>query len=121
MQRKSLSDSRGKVRLRSLADLDGRTAAAKAAFALRDAIAADLGGADRLSAMQAAIVNSAGLIGAMLDHLGAQYLAGDKIDRLEFATLTNAQRRLLADLGLHRKARDITPPSLKAYVKGRVA
>ena len=34
---------------------------------------------------------------------------GEDIDISEFTTATNALRRLLSDLGLERKARDITP------------
>lgn len=121
MERRKLEESgRSKVQLRSLSDLDGRTTAARAAFALRNAIAADLGGQEQLTAMQAAVVNSAALLGAMLENLGAQYLAGEKIDHARYATLANAQRRLLADLGLERRAKDVTP-GLRDYVKRRSA
>ena len=41
--------------------------------------------------------------------------SGGKIDIGEFATTANAMRRLLVDLGLERKARDVSP-SLRDYV-----
>ncbi|WP_189524093.1 hypothetical protein [Mesorhizobium sp. M8A.F.Ca.ET.165.01.1.1] len=103
------SRSGAKARLRTLADLDRRTAAAKATFELRNSIASDLGGIDRLSAMQRELVDGAALLGAMIKDLGANYLSGDPVDLSEFMALTNAQRRLLADIGLERKAHDITP------------
>lgn len=103
-------------------DLDKRTLAAKAAFRLRDDLAADLGGWDRLSAMQRELVENAAVLGAMLKDAAAAYLSGEPVDLAEFMALTNAQRRLLADLGLERRMTDVTP-SVDAYLaaKGRAA
>jgi hypothetical protein len=92
-----------------LADLDRRTNAAKAAFDLRDSFIADLGGEDAVSAMKRAVVDSAAALGAMLEDMAASYLAGEGADLGLYATLANAQRRLLTDLGLERRAKDITP------------
>ena len=114
------SRSGAKARLRTLDDLDRRTKAAQATFELRDSIATDLGGIERLSAMQRELVDGAALLGAMIKDLGANYLSGDPIDLSEFMALTNAQRRLLADIGLERKARDITP-TLNDIIAGRAA
>ncbi|MER8564270.1 hypothetical protein NKH85_04900 [Mesorhizobium sp. M0924] len=110
----------GKARLRTLDDLDRRTRAAQATFELRDQIAKDLGGIDRLSAMQREIVDGAALLGAMIKDAGATYLSGDPVDLGEFMALTNAQRRLLADVGLERRARDVTP-TLQDIIAGRAA
>jgi hypothetical protein len=107
-----------KVRLRTLADIDRRTTAARAAIDLRDSIINDLGGADAVSAMKRAVIDNAATLGAMLEDMAASYLAGEGADLALYATLANAQRRLLADLGLERRARDITP-SLADYVKGK--
>ena len=98
-----------KRRLKALSDLDRRTTAAKAALALRDAITEDLGGEARLSAMERAIVQNVAVLGAALDDIACRYLAGE-FESLEmggYATLANAQRRLLADLGLERRAVDV--------------
>lgn len=110
----------GKVRLRTLDDLDRRTRAAQATFELRDQIAKDLGGIDRLSAMQREIVDGAALLGAMIKDAGATYLSGDPVDLGEFMALTNAQRRLLADIGLERRAKDVTP-TLRDIIAGHAA
>lgn len=105
-----------KVRLRSLGDLDRRTRAAQAVFALRDELASDLGGLDRLSAMQRELVENTAVLGAMLKDAAASYLSGEPVDLAEFMALTNAQRRLLSDLGLERRMQNITPtPTLDAY------
>jgi len=46
------------------------------------------------------------------------YAQGGDFDVLTYATAANAMRRLLADLGLERRARDVTP-SLASYIAGR--
>lgn len=107
-----------KARLRTLGDLDRRTKAGQAALKLRDDIAADLGGWDRLSAMQKELVSNAALLGAMIEDAGVSYLKGEPADLAEFMALTNAQRRLLSDLGLDRQPRDVTP-NVRGYLAGR--
>jgi hypothetical protein len=104
-----------RVRLRSLADLDRRTRAAQMTFELRDRILADLGGMDRLSAMEMEVVDNAAMLGAMIKDAGTAYLSGDPTDLTEFMALTNAQRRLLEAIGMRRRPRDITP-DLSDYI-----
>lgn len=118
MERKRPQDTGRKVRLRTLADLDKRTTAARAALELRAAITDDLGGEHTLSAMKRAVVHNAAVLGAMLEDMAAAYLGGEGTDLSLYATLANAQRRLLVDLGLERRAQDITP-DLRNYIKGR--
>jgi hypothetical protein len=118
VERRQPQDTNKKVRLRTLADLDKRTSAAKAAFELRTAISDDLGGDAALTAMKRAVVHNAAVLGAMLEDMATAYLAGDGTDLSLYATLANAQRRLLADLGLERRAHDITP-DLRHYIKGK--
>src|SRR5665811_841709 len=83
-----------KVRLLTLADLDGRTHAAKRARELIDAIHADLGGVDQLATGEQQIVQRASLLGCMAEDLEAKWLTGVSIDPAMLATLANAQRRL---------------------------
>lgn len=98
-----------RVRLRTLADLDRRTSAARAALSLRDSLASDLGGLDHLTAMQRELVENSAVLGAMLKDASARYLSGLPVDLTEFMALTNAQRRLLADLGLERRMHELVP------------
>ncbi|CAD7044722.1 hypothetical protein REJC140_03858 [Pseudorhizobium endolithicum] len=109
-----------KVRLKTLADLDRRTLAAKAVYALRDAIVSDLGGREHLSAMQLELIDNVALLGAMLKDSAASYLSGEPVDLTEFMSLTNAQRRLLADLGLERRQKAINA-DLRSYLSGKVS
>ncbi|WP_287376674.1 hypothetical protein [Mesorhizobium sp.] len=104
----------GKVRLKTLADLDRRTLAARAVFERRSAFASDLGGDDQLSAMQKELVDSAAMLGAMREDAAASWLSGEPTDLMEFQALVKAQRQIIADLGLKRVARDITD-HLDAY------
>lgn len=93
----------GKVRLLTLGDLDGRTLAAKAARALIADLESDLGGADRLSAGQRALVMRAAVTGAMVEHLEATWLSGGDYDVMAYTALTKLQLRLLTALGLERR------------------
>lgn len=70
--------------------------------------------------MQRELIDNTACLGGMLKDAAASYLQGEPVDLTEFMSLTNAQRRLLADLGLARKARDITP-SLSDYQTWKAA
>ena len=105
-----------KQRLKTLKDLDRRTTAARNAYALRDQIIVDLGGRNALSAMQRVLVDHVATLAAVLGDLAAKYLANEDVDMVRYATLANSQRRLLADLGLERRALDVTP-DLRDYIK----
>ena len=107
-----------KRRLKSLRELDRRTAAAKNAFALQDAIIRDLGGEASLSAMKLALIGNVAILGAALEDLAVSYLAGKDVDMIAFGTLANSQRRLLSDLGLDRRAVEI-PQTLSTYLAQR--
>jgi hypothetical protein len=104
-----------KVRLLTIADLDGRTNAAKSAKALIADIESDLGGADRLSTGKRVLVGRAAITAAMIEHIEASWLSGRPVDTGEYNALVNSLRRLLSDLGLERKPRDVTP-DLAVYV-----
>lgn len=112
------ADAAPKVRLMSLAALDGRTLAAKAIKSLVGALEEDLGGADRLSAAEREIVQRVALASAMLQHMEATWLAGSGIDTGAYTTLANTQSRLLKLIGLERRPRDVTP-DLARYIAAR--
>jgi len=70
----------------------------------------DLG--DDLSEAQASIVRRAATLTVQLEQLEARFSEGpaDAADLATYSTLTNTLRRLLADVGLERRAKDVTPP-----------
>jgi hypothetical protein len=106
---------RGRVVLRTLDDLDGRTMASRRAFALVRAIEDDLGGSDRLATGEREIIKRSAVLGAMAEDLEARWLSGQEIDPGELCVLANCQRRLLEAVGLRRVPRNVTP-SVAAYV-----
>ena len=98
-----------KVHLRTLNDLDGRTAASRRARELVANYESDLGGADRLTTGQRELVKRVALAGALAEDIEVRWLQGGQIDVGEYATLVNTQRRLCVTVGLERRARDVTP------------
>lgn len=98
-----------KLRLLTLADLDSRTRAAKHALALRNGFLSDLGGEDQATVAEQELAQRASVLGAMLEDQEARWLRGEGVELTEYATLVNAQRRVLSDIGLERRAKDITP------------
>jgi hypothetical protein len=107
----------GKVRLLTLQDLDSRTRACKHALGLRNGFLSDLGGEDRASIAQRELAQRASVLGAMLEDAETRWLRGEPVQLAEFCTLVNAQRRVLADIGLERRARDVTP--ISTYLAGK--
>lgn len=79
-------------------------------------LVSDIGGDP--SGAQTAIIRRACTLIVTCEQAEAELLAGSKLEVAEFVTATNALRRLLVDLGLERRARDVTP-SLAAYVASR--
>lgn len=102
-----------------LPGVDGRSAVARRARDIFDAICSDLGGHDRLSEAQTQLVRRAAMISIQCEQLEAIAAAGREIDLDVFGKLTDRLGRTLQRLGLKRQPRDITP-RLGHYVKQRV-
>ena len=99
----------GKMRLLTLERLDQRTLAAKRVKQLIDTIEGDLGGSDHLSEGRRQLVQRAAILGAMIENHEALWMAGKAVDLSDYLAAINAQRRVLATLGLERRSRDVTP------------
>lgn len=102
-----LKTRQGKVRLRSFDELDQRFAATQKAKSLVRMLEADLGGDP--STAQRQLAQRGALLAAMLEDLETRWVSGEAIELQEYGFLANTQRRILASLGLERKARDVTP------------
>jgi hypothetical protein len=107
-RRKDSRRSHGKAKLLTLANIDKRTAAGQHALELVRAFEADLGGADNLGVAARQLVQRAAVLGAFIESIEVRWLAGEQIELLDLLAATNTQRRLLADLGLERRPRDIS-------------
>jgi hypothetical protein len=66
----------GKLRLLTLGHLDGRTAAARRARELIEAIELDLGGSDHLSEGSRQLVQRAAVLGTFIESCEVQWLGG---------------------------------------------
>jgi hypothetical protein len=56
------------------------------------------------------------MLGAMVESNEACWLSGDTVDLTSYFAALNSQRRILVTLGLERRSKDITPPSVEAYL-----
>jgi hypothetical protein len=106
-----------KTKLATLAQLDGRTVAARQARDMMADIEADLGGRDQLSTGELQLIQRAAIIGAILEDMEALWVAGGQIDAPTYVALGNAQRRYFQTVGLKRAPRDIT--TLGEILKGK--
>ena len=75
--------------------------------------------ADEPTAPQLAIIRRAAALSVWCEEQEVGQAQGGDLDVTAYTTATNTLRRLLADLGLERRARDVTPPSLSDYLARR--
>lgn len=99
-----------------LPGVDGRSAGARRYREIVHQLESDAGGDP--SGAQQAIIRRAATLAVWCEQTEADFANGGDLDIQSFTTATNALRRLLADLGLERRARDITP-SLRDYIAGK--
>ena len=95
---------------------DGRSTAARRYRDVLNELISDIGGDP--SGAQTAIARRASALCVVLEQAEAEMVAGGILDIGEFTTAANSLRRLLSDLGLERRAKDITP-SLSQYLASR--
>lgn len=89
--------------------LDGRSALARRYRDLVAEFATDLGGQDHLTLAQQSIVKRASALIVWCESVEVKLANGDEVEIGPYTTAINSLRRLLQDIGLDRKARDITP------------
>jgi hypothetical protein len=103
-----------------LPGVDGRTAWVRRC---KDVIAAhlsDLGGEDNTSAAERSIIRRASTLTVELERLEAKFaLVGEACanDLDLYQRMAGNLRRLLEAVGLERRARDVSPPSVMDYLK----
>jgi hypothetical protein len=92
----------------TIPEIDGRTKAARLIRDITAEIVTDLGGVDQLSGVQKELVKRFATMCAVASEMEARAAMGEELDVPRFTTLSNALRRIAADLGLKRVPRDIT-------------
>jgi hypothetical protein len=99
-----------------LEGVDGRSVAARRYRDVLEEFIRDIGGDP--SGAQSAIARRAAALCVVCEQAEAEMIAGGELDLAEFTTAANSLRRLLSDLGLERRAKDITP-SLSQYLANK--
>jgi hypothetical protein len=109
----------GYTRFLTLANLDGRSRAVANCNALKAGFETDLGGAETLTTGQAQLVQRAAMLSVVCEDFETRHLLGQPIEIDQYLTAINVQRRVLVTIGLERRARDVSRPSLSEYLRGR--
>jgi hypothetical protein len=98
---------RGKLRLLSRDNLDGRTVAARVFDRLVDEITANLGGADQLSAIEKALIQGFAGAAVAVQDVNARMALGQVIEVSDLAQSISAMVRVASRLGEQRRMRDV--------------
>lgn len=101
-----------------LPDVDGRSAAMRRYKEILAQLTADMGGDP--SEAQTMIARRAATLAVWCESAEADMARGAAFDIASFTTAANSLRRLLADLGLERRPRDVTP-TVRDFIEGRAA
>lgn len=96
--------------------VDGRSVLARRYRDVLAQLVSDLGGDP--SEAQSIIARRAATLAVWCEQAEAAMAKGEALDIATFTTAANTLRRLVSDLGLERRARDITP-SLRDIIEGR--
>ena len=101
-----------------LAGVDGRSAMVRRYRDILSQLVSDMGGDPSEAQLQ--IARRAASIAIWCEDKDAAAANGEPFDITAYGTAANALRRLLADLGLERRARSV-PPTLAEYAAQRAA
>jgi hypothetical protein len=110
----------GRRRLVNRTSLDGRTAVAKVYDQLVAQIHADLGGRDRLSAIELSLVEAFAGASVTLDHINTRLLSGAEVTQVLVgmaAVASSTMVRVANKLGIERRAKIV--PSLDEFLAMR--
>jgi hypothetical protein len=99
--------TRGKLRLVTRQNLDGRTKARKQFDAIAEGIADDLKGSGKLSTIQLHLIETFAGCAIIINAINAKLLSGEAIDVTEHSQAASTLVRLASRLGLHRRMRDV--------------
>ena len=98
-----------------LAGVDGRSLIARRFREITAGIEQDLGG--DLTEAQKHLISKAAAPIVWTEDRESDLARGEDFDAVQYATIANAIRRLLNDLGLERKLKDVG--DLSSYIRGR--
>ena len=99
--------------------LDGRTNAAKFFDALARDIQNDCGGFDALSTIERSLIEAFCGAAVVLNNLNTRWALGERMDLGEHAQCVNVLVKVATRLGLKRRAKDVSAPTLSQYLSQR--
>jgi len=102
-----------------LPGIDGRSAAARRYRDLTIAFAADLGGPDKLSEADKALIRQAAALMVRTEDLQGAIVRGDEVDDEQIVRLTNAVARALAAIRRKVRKHGANAPDLAAYLAAK--
>ncbi len=105
-----------------LPGVDGRSAWIRRCKDVITEHLADMGGSDNTSAAERSIVRRAAVLTTELEMLEARFAQAGEATAVDLDLYIRASgnlRRLLEAVGLHRRARDVTPPNPLDYAAAR--
>jgi hypothetical protein len=97
--------------------IDGRTRPAVLFREVAGQIAEDRGGVSQLSRGEMSLVRRAAGLEVVANALELRLVQGEEIDVSAYAMVCARQCRVLATLGLARRARDVSPPDPLKYAQ----
>jgi hypothetical protein len=100
-------NGRGKLRLLTRQNLDGRTKGRKQFDAIAQGVADDLKGSGKLSTIQLHLIEAFAGCAIIINAINARLLSGEAIDVTEHSQAASTLVRLASRLGIHRRVRDV--------------
>jgi hypothetical protein len=92
--------------------LDGRTNAAKHFDSIVSEITNDLGGPDNITTIQRGLIEAYAGTAVRANEMNVKMLLGKDVSLADHALIVSSMVRVASRLGVERRARDITPPTL---------
>jgi hypothetical protein len=113
----SSGNGRGKIRLLTREELDGRTSACKQFDSIARGVCEDLGGERELSTVMKHLVEAFAGMAIQVNDCNARLLLGERVDIVEHSQACVTLVRIASRLGIKRVARDISiiPPTADEY------
>jgi hypothetical protein len=96
----------------SRSSLDGRTNGAKIFDRTVSGITNDLGGPDNITTIQSGLIEAYAGAKLRVNELNVRLLLGQEVSLTDHALAISSLVRVASQLGVERRARDITPPTL---------
>ena len=104
-----------------LPDVDGRSVIARRYRDIANAIFVDQSGANQCSEVRKQLIRRFAAAAVLTEQMESRLANGEQIDVQEHATLSSTLVRLAQRIGIDRIPRDVTLPTVEAYLAAKAA